>query len=356
MNLNRLYLVALISIFLLSCTSDSKDYVLKAKFTGASDIPFQLYQLSFNVDRKLMAKAKADGSGSFKMDLGGKLESGIYNLEAIDDPKKNIVFVWDDKEKSVSLSGDYANYSIYGFEAKGGPVFQKSVEVNKELTIGRLKNTDLLYMMDTISNPLIGLEIAMMKFRNQPSVFDRVARLENKLKAQYPGSSYTYALTALIQKRNSTAQSQPTGPSFSVKVGDKAPDIKLPSPEGKSYALSDLEGKIVLLDFWASWCGPCRRNNPHLVSVYDKYKDKGFTVYSVSLDRPGQTERWEQAIEADKLSWPYHVSDLQFWQSAPARQYGVSAIPATFLLDRSGKIVAINPRGNDLETQIESLL
>ena len=133
----------------------------------------------------------------------------------------------------------------------------------------------------------------------------------------------------------------------SPKVGDEAPEIELPNPEGKVLKLSSLRGKVVLLDFWASWCGPCRHENPVTVAAYDKYKDKGFTVFSVSLDR--SKARWVQAIAQDKLTWENHVSDLQFWNSAAAARYGVESIPATFLIDASGKIIGKDLRGRDLE-------
>ena len=147
-----------------------------------------------------------------------------------------------------------------------------------------------------------------------------------------------------------------------IKVGSPAPDIELPGPDGKSRKLSDLKGKVVLLDFWASWCGPCRKANPKVVEVYKKYKADGFTVASVSLDGldtrtrkrypadqiPSQLERqkdrWLKAIEQDQLLWDWHVSDLKKWESAPAASYGVKSIPKTFLIDRDGNIASIDPR------------
>jgi len=140
-----------------------------------------------------------------------------------------------------------------------------------------------------------------------------------------------------------------------VMVGSKAPDITLSDTTGKAVPLSSLRGKYVLIDFWASWCGPCRAENPNVVRMYNKFKDKGFAIYSVSLDRPGDREKWVRAIRNDNLTWT-HVSDLKFWQSEAAQQYGVQAIPATFLLDKDGTIIAKNLRGEALEQKLDEVL
>jgi thiol-disulfide isomerase/thioredoxin len=137
-------------------------------------------------------------------------------------------------------------------------------------------------------------------------------------------------------------------------IGSIPPDIKLKDPKGKEYSLYSLKGKVVLLDFWASWCGPCRKENPNVVKAYEAFKPKGFEVFSVSLDNSGAN--WEQAIQKDGLVWPYHVSDLKGWKAAPAQDYGVTSIPATFLLDREGRIVAKNLRGPALEEKLRELL
>jgi thiol-disulfide isomerase/thioredoxin len=110
----------------------------------------------------------------------------------------------------------------------------------------------------------------------------------------------------------------------------------------------------VLLDFWASWCGPCRAENPNVVEAYNKYKDKGFTIYSVSLD--DNKDKWQQAIQADGLSWPNHVSDLKRWESIAARDYGIEAIPTNFLLDKEGKIIARDLRGAELDAKLAEVL
>ncbi len=139
-----------------------------------------------------------------------------------------------------------------------------------------------------------------------------------------------------------------------IQIGDPAPEITLNSTENKPVSLSSLRGKIVLIDFWASWCGPCRQENPNVVRVYNRFKDKGFEIFSVSLDR--DKTAWVKAIEKDGLIWPSHVSDLKYWQSAAAQNYGVNAIPATFLLDKDGKVIEKNLRGAALEKKLEEIL
>lgn len=135
-------------------------------------------------------------------------------------------------------------------------------------------------------------------------------------------------------------------------MGGEAPDFSQNTPEGEELNLKDLRGKVVLVDFWASWCGPCRRENPNVVKLYEKYKDKGFEILGVSLDR--DKKRWLQAIEQDNLTWQ-HVSDLKGWQNAVAKQYGVSSIPYTLLLDKDGKIIGKKLRGSALENKLEEI-
>ena len=137
-------------------------------------------------------------------------------------------------------------------------------------------------------------------------------------------------------------------------VGSLAPEIELTGVDGKPRKLSSLKGKVVLIDFWASWCGPCRKENPNVVAMYNKYKDKGFEVFSVSLDK--DRESWIKAIAKDNLSWPNHVSDLKYWKSAGAVAYGVTAIPFTVLVDKNGRIVAKKLRGEELENKVGELL
>ena len=137
-----------------------------------------------------------------------------------------------------------------------------------------------------------------------------------------------------------------------VAIGNEAPEISLPTPTGERLALSSLRGKYVLLDFWASWCGPCRQENPNVVKTYAKYKDSGFEILGISLDK--DKNAWLKAIENDQLTWK-HVSDLQYWNSVAAQAYQVNAIPMTYLVGPDGKIVAKGLRGPSLESYLSEL-
>ena len=144
-----------------------------------------------------------------------------------------------------------------------------------------------------------------------------------------------------------------------LNIGNKAPEIEYTSPDGKTIKLSSLKGKIVLIDFWASWCPPCRQENPNLVKSYEHFKNeefragKGFEVYSVSLDQ--DKNGWIRAIKSDKLSWESHVSDLKGWESKAASLYEVEAIPSNFLIDGEGIILAKNLRGASLDQKLSKL-
>jgi len=162
----------------------------------------------------------------------------------------------------------------------------------------------------------------------------------NELLIEMPTNFHVQELAAILDAKKSLA------------IGSEAPDISLPSPEGETISLASLRGKYVLIDFWAAWCRPCRAENPNVVRVYNEYADRNFEILGVSLDKTRNA--WTTAVAQDGLPW-LHVSDLKFWRSEAAQKYQIRAIPATYLIDPDGKIIAKNLRGPSLEAKLREI-
>ncbi len=182
--------------------------------------------------------------------------------------------------------------------------------------------------------------------------------------SQYAGFSIDPNIAQpLYDQLGESVKSLPAGIAFArriaiarqLQVGQSAFEFTSQDTLGQPVSLSSFKGKYVLIDFWASWCGPCRAENPTVVKVYNKYKDKDFTILGVSLDRPGQKEKWLKAIHDDGLTWT-HVSDLKFWDNEVAKLYDIKAIPTNFLVDKNGKIIARNIEGDALDSTLGDLI
>ena len=351
-----------------SSTSTAAGATISGQIQGASNLQAFLDKQGISATR-VIAKSAVDADGNFTLPIPDGLEAGQYRFRI---GAKRLGLVFDGNEKNIKINGNLADLDKYNITIEGSSTGQELVDIMKGLNTGSLSKAALASKIKSIANPYTALMLANAAFRGastenlelHKSVLSKLqsAGVDKSIMGEYGGYIGQLEKTLSLQR---------------IAVGKQAPDIALPSPDGKEYALSDLKGKVVLLDFWASWCGPCRRENPSVVKVYNQYKSKGFEVFSVSLDgldsrtkaRYGGNQaqidqqmessknRWKQAIAQDKLSWDAHVSDLKKWDSAPAQTYGVSGIPRTFMIDREGNIAAVGLRGAaSIEAELKKLL
>ena len=209
------------------------------------------------------------------------------------------------------------------------------------------------YMAEHKDN-IFSLVLINDMLNNKDADLKQLAAAIDELDSDIQSSSFGQ----LVSNKLETIRKQRAALS-ATEIGNKAPEFSAPTPEGKQLALKDIRGKVTIIDFWAAWCGPCRRENPNVVKVYEKYHDKGLEIIGVSLD--GTTRQkdpkaaWLKAIEQDKLTW-HQVSNLNYFNDPVARMYNISSIPATFILDEEGTIVAKNLRGAQLEAKVAELL
>jgi thiol-disulfide isomerase/thioredoxin len=317
------------------------------------------------------AESTLDKDGNF--DLKGKVPTEDYYSVKIGDQNINVIVrkgsdfkIYGDGNKlhkfcNVVGSDESNNLSKFTFvldtwnqkKDSALAIIQKdqsqSTKVNADMQTAftEFQEAYKTFLAENSSTPAI---IGALGATDPAADFATYESIIQQLSVSFPQSPTVKSVLADFQQLKAQKEA-----ANILAPGKPAPDFEdLMLDRKTKMKLSDLKGKVVLLDFWASWCGPCRKENPNVVRLYEKYKDKGFTVMSVSLD--DNLQRWQQAIDADKLSWPYHVSDLKKWQCAAAKIYGVSGIPFTVLIDQQGNIVQTNLRGVQLEQALEKLL
>ena len=246
----------------------------------------------------------------------------------------------------------------YEESAKRGVIIQKAEKVKEDFNFFTYNFID-----NNLHSPAVYM--AASELYDIVNEIDYLKKIEKTMFEHMKNSPFHNAVSQKIAQANqaiseATRQKQMIANQKSafanagISIGGKAPELNFPNPSGKNISLSSLKGKIVLLDFWASWCRPCRAENPNVVRLYEKYKDKGFTIYSYSLDK--DAEKWKDAIQQDGLTWPCHTSDLKGWQASGSALYNVQSIPQTFLIGRDGNIIDIGLRGRELEEKLKELL
>ena len=368
--LKKSIVLFLIIVMSSGCSAQKNDGVVKISGTIKNPIPQgEIILEKFEVGQTAtVKKVNANTDGTFEMEAA-VTEPGFYRINVYGQQFE--ILVLDDKDITITADGQggqnieatgsedlerldevqsymeeysyvvrdfnqrYSQAQASGNQQKMDDLFDEGMNLEAE-KINKLKK--MAWKMDDSIVPLMITDY----ISDKSAEYAFLDSLGQKLQKELPNSSQVELFV------NNLQYFKPV-----VKIGDVAPDITLPTPSGQTISLSDLRGKYVLLDFWAAWCGPCRKENPNVVAMYNKYNKDGFEVFSVSLDRT--RDKWVQAIEQDGLIWPSHVSDLKYFQSAAAMTYKVDAIPYALLLDPEGRVIGKNLRGRQLQTKLASL-
>lgn len=382
--MKKLSLLALVITALYSCTNsgskNSSGFEIKGTLSNSKGEVVYLEKLAQTGVSKVDSTS-INEKGEFIMNSFSP-SIGFYRLRISD---ANFAMMVLDSAQKVSITGDARDLGNT-FKAEGSPDTKLFLEYNA-LAQNQKRRTDSLENIfrtalvtmkldslraDSLSKVLQKpyeemakeySDVVADKIKNNSSSFasimaiqqlrpeeylDVYVALDKGLSEKYPNNTDIKSFHGMVQQTTMMVAK-----TEAIKVGNEAPELLLPMPNDKELALSSLRGKVVLIDFWASWCGPCRKEMPNVKKAYEKYKSKGFEIYGVSLDK--ERDAWLEAISKDGLTWP-QVSDLKFWQSEAAQIYAVQSIPFTVLIDKDGKILATELRGAELEKKLAEIL
>lgn len=376
-----------ISLFLIQgCGTKSNDFTIEGKYDNASGEEISLIELKTEGTNKIDSM-KIEDDGSFQL-TGYTNIPKFFVVEAGENNGLTLIIKPGEK---IRLSGDLDNLNST-YEIKGSEDSKKIVELRTRLentiadldSLGRIfrenpndeemndlrsrltdKSHEIInehkeYTINFIDNNINSLASLMALYQqigpqsyvlDPKEDFEYFEKVDSSLMEKYPNSEPVQSLHSQVTDMKNRQDEEQTANS-EIGIGQEAPDIALPNPEGDTVNLHSLKGEYVLLDFWAAWCKPCRVENPHLVKAYNKYKDKGFEIFQVSLDR--ERKDWLEAIEKDNLDWT-HVSDLKFWNSEAAKKYNIQSIPANYLLNKEGEIIDKDLRGDALDKKLNEI-
>lgn len=364
--MKKLTYLLVITILIASCTS-KPHYVIKGKIEGSDKIAFILQKK--DAGKYIATDSAVSRKGSFTIKGGEVAYPQLVQLMA-GNSGKGISFYLENSEititgsldslSGVKITGSKTNDEYMSFVDSNKPLSEEYSRIYLEYQAANkigdaAKVTMLEKQADSIQNELTNLKKNFVK--NNPASFvspSILASLSTEMEASDIESAINSLNPEVAAVPQMTLLKERVAVMKTVVIGQKAPDFTMNDVNGNPVTLSSKFGpKLLLIDFWAGWCGPCRRENPNVVKVYNEFNKKGFDIFGVSLDRT--KEEWVKAIADDKLTWT-HVSDLQYWSSAAAKLYAVNSIPANFLLDETGKIIGKNLRGEDLYNKVKEVL
>lgn len=373
--MKRIALLAAI-LLLAACKKEEKGYAILAETTGFTDGTVVYVNAISQSNRPVIIDSSIVQEGTFKITLPAP-ESNDFNYLTFKDVPGNVLFlaedypikmtIYKDSLRSSIVEGGVENQLFFDYIQKIKSFGEEKIKLNNEYQIAsKLNEADKALkiatkrenlieqekqfrheLVESNSNSLVSVmaltDLVNLKIIKADEAQEKYNSFPDTLKTSRLGKNLNRIITNAVavskQKR--------------IDIGSEAEDFSAPTPEGKKLSLKEAMGKVTIIDFWASWCKPCRMENPNVVKVYNKYHDKGLNIIGVSLDK--KQESWTKAIADDNLEWN-HVSNLQFWQEPIARAYGVRSIPATFILDEKGNVIAKNLRGPALEKKISELL
>jgi thiol-disulfide isomerase/thioredoxin len=352
-----------------SCNKDTNTFTLEGTAEGFADgTEVLVYTLDTNQPKVIDTLTIQNGSftGTYEKSQEARLNYlrvGDATVLYFPENEDLNAVIYKDSVQASYVSGGKQNEAFRAFNKQLRDFNkEKQVQLEKFQEAQKVQDNVTMAKLQQDNQALVARERQFKKdfiTNNSNSIFSIMLISEMLNRKEMTPSEAEEAIANLAPKiANLEITSQVKTVLSNLKkadIGSVAPDFSAPSPDGDMLSLKETMGKYTIIDFWASWCRPCRMENPNVVKVYNEYHDKGLNIISVSLDKQGQKDRWLKAIEDDKMDW-YHVSNLQFWDDPIARQYNVRSIPATFLLDEQGRIIAKNLRGPALGAKMEELL
>ena len=384
--MKNLWLTAVVLLIVQACGSNTNEFSIEGNLSNPTGEKIYLVELTTDGTQKIDS-VKVGEDGQFR--FSGYTTVAKFFLVRTG-PRNSLTLVVEPGDE-IKLSGNMDNlgeeYQVKGSEGSReimklrrrmeqtissldslGKIYQENKDQENMQTLrSRLNSSSQkiidrqkTYTKDFIDRNIHSLASLMALYQqigprtfvlNPREDFKYYEKVDSALMANYPNSEPVKSLHSQVEEIRKKMEEEQASQAR-LAIGNQAPEITLPNPQGDTVQLSELRGNYVLLDFWASWCKPCRVENPNLVKAYKRYSDQDFEIYQVSLDK--QRQAWIDAIEKDNLDW-YHVSDLQFWNSKAAQKYNIRSIPANFLLNKQGEIIDKNLRGDDLQARLNEL-